>query len=84
MFLFFYNTLDTVGLSQYVLCLFYDMDADGGGAYGLLAAVEDARVQFFFQLLNHGAQRGLRHAAILGCFGKMAELVDGKDVFQLL
>ena len=23
-------------------------------------------------------------AAIFGCFGKVAELVDGKDVFQLL
>ena len=27
---------------------------------------------------------GLCHAAIFGCFGKVAELVDGKDVFQLL
>lgn len=41
-------------------------------------------VQFLFQFLNHGTEGGLCHAAIFGCFGKVAELVDGKDVFQLL
>lgn len=83
-FFFFYNILYTVGLNQYILCLFYDVDTDGSGAYRLLAAVKNPGVQFLFQFLNHGTEGGLCHAAIFGCFGKVAELVDGKDVFQLL
>ena len=61
-----------------------ELDTDGSGAYRLLAAVKNPGVQFLFQFLNHGTEGGLCHAAIFGCFGKVAELVDGKDVFQLL
>ena len=34
--------------------------------------------------LYHGTQSGLSYAAMFRSFGEMAELINGKNVFQLL
>ena len=78
------NILYTVGLNQYILCLFYDVDTDGSGAYRLRGCGQKSGCQFLFQFLNHGTEGGCVTRRIFGCVGKVAELVDGKDVFQLL
>lgn len=81
---FFFYEPDTSRLRQDMLRLPDDVDAHGSRTYGLLTTVEDSGIQLFFQFLYHGAQRGLSDAVMLGRFGKVAEAVDGKDVFQLL
>jgi peroxiredoxin (alkyl hydroperoxide reductase subunit C) len=50
----------------------------------MLGAVEHFCIQFFFQLLNHHAKGGLRDAASVCRFGKVAEVIDRDYIFQLL
>lgn len=54
------------------------------GTYGLFAAVENLHPQLVLQFLNHRAQRGLCHVAIVGCLGKVSEAIDRHHVFHLL
>ena len=77
----FDHRFDAGGLRKHFPGLGKDVQADGSGGYGLATTVEDAGVQFVFEFLYHGAQRGLCHAAVLGRFGKVAVLLYGEDVF---
>ncbi len=78
--IFFY----TVGFwTNIFLCLFYDVTPDEWGIPA--AGCGQKKVSSSsFQFLNHGTEGGCVTRHIFGCFGKVAELVDGKDVFQLL
>ena len=84
MFFLFYFISYTSCLEQHVTSLGYDQDTRRRRTNRLLSPVEYFRYQLLLQFLNHGTEGGLCYAAIFGCFGKVAELVDGKDVFQLL
>ena len=71
-------------LFQYDTGLLYYKLSDGSRADGLLAAVEYLSVLLVFQFLYHGTQGGLSYTAVFRGFSEMAELINGKHVFQLL
>ena len=82
--LLFYYLSDAACLIEHLLGLLYHGPAIASGHDGLAAPVENLHVQFGLQLLNHGAQRGLRDIAGKGSLGKVAIAVQGQNVFQLL
>ena len=71
---------EAFGVDENVFGLFDDFDTGLSGLDGVFGAVKNFDAEFVFELLNHHAQSGLGDAAVFGCFGKVAELVDGYDV----
>ena len=60
-----------------------DALAFGGEAFEALAALDDADVHVFFQLLDAGGEGGLRDVAGGGGAGEVALLVEGEQVFEV-
>lgn len=75
-----HNLGDAVYLCQSVLCLAHYLLSCRRGHHAAIGALKDARVEFFLQLLQHGAERGLRDMARLGRLRKVAKAVDGDNV----
>ena len=71
-------------MNQHLLGLSHHLLSDGRKADLLRGAFKELHTQFILQLLNHGAQRGLRYATLVGRLGKMAQTAHCYDVLQLL
>ena len=61
-----------------------DPSADLGGFDGMAVAVEQTHIQLLLELLDHGAERRLCDAALLGGPDKMTMAVQGDDILHLL
>ena len=75
---------DALNLHQRILCLTDYLFAGGGRRHRSVGAVKDSDVEFFFQFLQHGAERWLRYITRVSRFRKIAEAVDGDYVSELL
>ena len=54
-----------------------------GQRHGVVHALEQGRVQFFFQLLDLKGDRGLREAQLPGRAGEAFQFVDHDEGFQV-
>ena len=82
--LFVHDVVDAVGSHQHLPCLLYHFAAYLGGNHLLRRAFKYLHAQFGFQLLYHGAQRGLGDPTMLGGTGEMAKPIYRHNIFHLL
>jgi len=75
--------LEAIAVFEHLLGPGEDAFAFGGEALKALAALDDADVHVFFQLLDARGERGLRDAAGSGGAGEVALLVEGEQVFEV-
>ena len=75
--------LEAVAVFLHLLGPGEDALAFGGEALKALAALDDADVHIFFQLLDAGGEGGLRDVAGGGGAGEVALLVEGEQVFEV-
>ena len=73
---------DAVGLLQHALRLAHDLQPQRRDGDLVGVALEQLDLQFFLELLDRHAQRGLRHMAGLGAAAEMFFAGHGHDVFE--
>lgn len=79
-----YYFADSVNLHQYFLCLTDDLHTGKGRGDRLICTLEDAEIQFFFELNNHSTQSWLSDITRVSRFRKTTKAVDSCDISELL